>query len=141
MVMAAVMTASPAFACADFCPESQAPASTAAADDHDAGASVGPMAAMHEGCEDGGTSLPSPTTSHDEDCTGCPDCSGAVAVKKQALAAAAAVSVEAPKVVVLSGPFAVFSRAPTAPRWRLKPPAVGPPLASTPISLKNILRI
>ncbi|MGE0409003.1 MAG: hypothetical protein AB7P23_07050 [Amphiplicatus sp.] len=145
IMMAAVMTAGPAFACADFCPERLPVATegeTAAAPDggHNA-APTKSMAAMHEGCEDRAGSLPAPTTSYHEDCAGCPDCAGAMAVKKQALAAAAAISVEAPIIVILTGPLAMVSQTPSLARWRLTPPAVGPPLASTPVSLKNILRI
>lgn len=144
LVVAAVMTASPAFACAGFCAKGRDVA-TVQGDDLQASPNEAPattsMAALHEGCGDAGDAPQAPTPSYDEDCAGCPDCAGAMSVTKQALAASTAISVEAPIVVVLSGPLEPVQDNLNLARRRLTPPAMGPPLCLTPVSLKNILRI
>jgi hypothetical protein len=143
LAMAAILAASPASACDALCPEHsgnyraeiEQNAATASSG-HSGMAMTG-----HKGCAEDPGSAPMQSASHEPDCAGSADCAVAKSLKKQALAATAAIAVDAPAVVILTGPLAEIEDDLTLMRRRPAPPAAGPPVAPTPVSLKNILRI
>ncbi len=141
IVVAAALAASPASACDAFCPEhfgnhrTEADIATPAAD-HSG------MASGHEGCAEDQGSPPMQSVSHESDCAGASDCAVAKSLKKQALTTTAALAVDAPSVIILTGPLAEIPDVRTLTmRRHSAPSAAGPPLAPTPVSLGNILRI
>lgn len=143
MAMAAIMAASPASACDAFCPEHSENPRTEAEQGAAASAAGHSGMAMtgHEGCAEDQGSAPMQSASHEPDCAGSADCAVAKSIKKQALATTAAVTVDAPAVVILTGPLAALEDDQILMRRRPAPPAAGPPLAPTPVSLKTLLRI
>ena len=143
MVVAAAVAVSPTLACADFCPPSQSAivAKTAPAGDADRQIA---SPAMPEDCADAmNTAAPSSpqTPAHDPDCQGCSDCPAITSVKSPALAFVNAISVEAPALIALAPPLSPVANIQRPARHRLAPPANGPPLAATPILLKDILQL
>ena len=140
MALAAVMAVSPALACADFCPQSAATSSPGALPP----SSPEPMngGATPEDCADAmNVSSGTGAQSHDPDCQGCSDCPAIASVKSPALASAGALSVDAPTIIkihVIVSPVADYLR---PARYRLTPPANGPPVTATPVILKDMLRL
>lgn len=143
LVAAAAIVASPDLGCASFCPNSaDGIAQTANPPAANSDDFMAVSAAMPEDCAaamKGQAAKEAP--SHDPDCQGCSDCSAMPSVKTPALAHAGAVTVDAPVIVTLNvfvSPIANFH---AQGRQRLTPPANGPPLHATPVTLKNNLRI
>jgi hypothetical protein len=128
IVLAAVMTVSPAFACGGFCADGVGvPAETAGGAHEDCGSATEP-AEIHA------------NPGH-ADCAGSPNCDE-MSFKAQTLATAAAVySPGAPSLVFVSGPATPDLAAPLNAHRHLTPPASGPPLALTPLRFRTLLRI
>lgn len=143
MAMAAILATSPASACDALCPEHSGNHRTETEQNAATASSGHSGMAMtgHEGCAEGPGSSPMQSASQEPDCAGSADCAVAKSLKKQALATTAAIAVDAPTVVVLTGPLAAIEDDLTLMRRRPAPPAAGPPVAPTPVSLKNTLRI
>jgi hypothetical protein len=141
IILAAAMTVGPAVACGDFCPQS---GSFVERDDSIGSNSQAAVSgtAMPEGCADAASTPAEPQPqSHNPDCQGCADCPAVASVKSPALAFVGTLSIDAPTVItidVIVSPVADFFR---PARHRLTPPANGPPIAATPVILKDILRL
>ena len=143
-VLAAAMAVSPAVACADFCPQ---PTSAARADETSPPKlepATAVEAAMPAACADA-TPSPlgdqSPAPGHDPNCQGCGDCPAIASVKSPAVAYTSAVSVESPSVVTVDLQISPVADLAKPVRHRLTPPANGPPLKATPVTLKDVLLI
>jgi hypothetical protein len=140
IVLAAAVAVSPALACADFCPQSGAEVSATAWPAPNL-PETADAAAMPEDCADAmNASTGSQPQSHDPDCQGCSDCPAIASVKAPTLAFANAVTVDAPSLITVDFVSPVGDLG-FHTRHRPTPPANGPPLASTPITLKDILRL
>lgn len=136
IVLAAAMTASPALACADFCPQSGSIV--------EQGGSSEPnlQTAMPEDCADAINAPPkTPPLSHDPDCQGCSDCPAIASAKNPAIAYAGAISIEPPSIIKVDLAIAPVTNLATLARHRLTPPANGPPVKATPVILNDILRL
>ena len=136
IILAAAITAGPALACAGFCPQSGSIVEQGGSSEPNS------QTAMPEDCADAiNAPATTPPLSHDPDCQGCSDCSTIASVKAPTLASASVLTVDAPTVVTIDfivSPVADFSR---PARHRLTPPANAPPIAETPLMLKDILRL
>lgn len=134
--LAAVIAVSPAFACADFCPDA-----VAIVDERTAAISGASDDSMPADCAEtmGGSAEPKPDA-HDPNCDGCADCPAVASVKNPALASASTLGVDAPTVIaeMIVAPVAEFY---WPARHRLTPPAHGPPVVATPVLLKDKLRL
>jgi len=144
IVLAAAMAVGPAVACADFCPQ---PPSAAHADESsppEPEPATSAEAAMPADCAD---AMPSPlrdqsqAPAHDPNCNGCSDCPATASVKSPAVAYTSAVSVESPSVVTVDLQISSVADLAKPVRHRLTPPANGPPLNATPVTLKDVLLI
>lgn len=78
---------------------------------------------------------------HDPNCNGCSDCPATASVKSPAVAYTGAVSVESPSVVTVDLQISPVADLAKPVRHRLTPPANGPPLKATPVTLKDVLLI
>lgn len=143
MIAAAMAAVSPVVACADFCPQPIAGEIVTTARTGDNVQTATSVArTIAEDCDKTEGAAPTgPSQTHDPDCQGCSDCPAIASVKAPALASAGAVIVDAPTFItidLIASPIANFFH---PSRHRLTPPANGPPIAATPVLLKDILRL
>ncbi len=144
IVLAAAMAVGPAVACADFCPQPPSAAHTDESSPPKPEPATSVEAAMPADCADAMPSPlgdQSPTPGHDPNCQGCSDCPAIASVKNPAVAYAGAVSVESPSVVSVELQISSVADLAKPVRHRLTPPANGPPLKATPVTLKDVLLI
>lgn len=131
MLLAAVMTVSPALACSNFCADRAVGGQPETAH---------ASAAEHTHCAESAAVPVALTDPGDADCDGMLDCAG-TSLKAPALAAVAAVSVS-PPVIVSLGPSPIIAGAALhSVRQHVRPPTSGPPKALTPVVLGTLLRV
>lgn len=136
ILLAVVMTASPALACAGFCGEASTPQGEAG--------STRPSPAMmgtHYDCAEMAAESGAPKMAGHAGCMNSDDCTTAENLKNPIIAAAPFVSIDVPAQVFLPSLVAISEDSQVLARRHLTPPAIGPPPAVTPLNLKTILRI